>query len=138
MHLAGRDGVAGPSLFDASASDAVISMYESAYVEAAGARSLAGGPLAGDAQAVRALKTRANAVRKGHLKLVARSDGSRSLFDMQADPREERDVARENPDALASFADVPLSLEPPASEPAEPQSQELAEIEQRLESLGYL
>lgn len=115
----------------------VVSMYESAYVEAAGARALADGPLAGDATVVRTLKTRSNAVRRGQLKLVARSDGTRSVYDMEADPGESRDLARDRPDLVSSFDGAPLWLEPPEVD-AGPVSQELEEIERRLEALGYL
>jgi arylsulfatase A-like enzyme len=141
LELAGQNGVAGPTLFEVQAPAAVVSQYESAYVEAAGARALADGPLASNREAVRSLKTRANAVRIGQVKLVARSDGSKAVFDLEADPAEERDVAADRPDLLRRFADVPLWLDPPvaaAPSDGQPQSQELAEIEQRLESLGYL
>jgi hypothetical protein len=137
LRLGGRTDIGGPTLFE-DTPETVVSMYESAYVEAAGARALADGPLASNASFVRTLKTRANAVRRGRFKLIARSDGSRSVFDLQADPGEERDLASERPDLVTSFADVPLALDPPRIDAVEPQSEELAEIEQRLESLGYL
>jgi arylsulfatase A-like enzyme len=141
LQLAGQGGVAGPTLFEPAPPSTLVSQYESAYVEAAGARALADGPLASNRQAGRVLKTRANAVRIGHIKMVVRSDGSRSVFDLEADPAEERDIAADRPDLLRRFADVPLWLDPPAAPaPSDdlPQSEELAEIEQRLESLGYL
>lgn len=123
-----------PTVFDA-VSD-VRSFYESAYVEAAGARALADGPLADNADAVRALTTRAASARIGSRKLVVRSDGSRAVFDLQEDPAETRDLLPSNPALGSLFDEVDLPLEPPAT--AEVPAEQLAEIEAQLESLGYL
>lgn len=138
--LAGAAGLPseGPTLLDRGPQDAALAWYESAYVEAARARSLAEGELADDPAARSILTWRGWAAHRGPHKLVARSDGSRALFDVEADPGETRDLAAERPDLVAELERLALPLEPEAAgEPTVP-GRELAEIEQHLESLGYL
>jgi arylsulfatase A-like enzyme len=128
----------GPSLFTRSDDAPIVSWYESAYSEAAGARRMAEGELAGDREAQRALRTRAWAARRGELKLVVGSDDSRRLYDLAADPGEEHDLSSSRPDLMQDFADVAVPFEPAAEPGADVSSTELDEIESHLGMLGYL
>lgn len=133
---------AGPTLFERSPGDAALAWYESAYAEAAGARALADGELAEDAEARAVLTTRAWAAHRGRHKLVVRSDGTRSLYDVEDDPGELDDLAPARPDLLAAFDDLSLPLEPAGAGPSggdrAPPPGELDEIERHLQALGYL
>jgi arylsulfatase A-like enzyme len=60
------------------------------------------------------------------------------LFDLERDPREQRNVAGEHPqvvDRLRALADSTLAAPPPAGEPAAPMNRALLE---KLEALGYV
>jgi arylsulfatase A-like enzyme len=133
---------AGPTLFEHGQDDAALAWYESAYSEAAGARALADGELAGDREALHILTTRAWAAHRGRHKAIVRSDGTRSLYDIESDPGEAHDLAGSRPDLLAAFDDLSLPLVPvgvsPIEDGAGPASGELDEIERHLQSLGYL
>lgn len=137
LGAAGFDA-SGPSVFAGDDGSPIVSWYESAYAEAAGARRMADGELAEDVEAQRTLRRRAWAARRGELKLLVGSDGTRGLYDLAADPGEERDLAASRPDLLASFADVDLPFEPAAEPGADVSATELDEIEQHLGMLGYL
>jgi arylsulfatase A-like enzyme len=137
LGVAGLDP-SGPSVFTGGDGSPIVSWYESAYAEAAGARRMADGELADDVEAQRALRRRAWAARRGELKLLVGSDGTRRLYDLAADPGEERDLADGRPDLMASFADVDLPFEPAAEPGADVSATELDEIEEHLGMLGYL
>lgn len=137
LGVAGLDP-SGPSVFTGGDGSPIVSWYESAYAEAAGARRMADGELADDVEAQRALRRRAWAARRGELKLLVGSDGTRRLYDLAADPGEERDLADGRPDLMASFADVDLPFEPAAAPGADVSATELDEIEEHLGMLGYL
>ena len=131
----------GPTLLDAPPDGPALSWYESAYAEAAGARAVADAELTGDERARVLLTRRGWAAHRGPYKLVSHSDGSRSLFDIEADPGETRDLAAERSEVLARFEGISLPLEPVAGpQAAEPavSGDELEEIEEHLRSLGYL
>ncbi len=133
----------GSTLLDPVDGVPAIAWYESAYAEAAGARALADGELAGDATAQRRFRWRGWAAYLGRHKLVAGADGSRSVFDLDEDPAESTDLAARAPELLERFAEVSVPFHPtgttgaPEPEP-EQGSGELEEIERHLESLGYL
>jgi arylsulfatase A-like enzyme len=128
----------GPTLADGDPGAGALSWYESAYQEAAGARSLADGELAGDRRARQILTARGWAVHRGPHKLIVWSDGRRELYDVESDPGETRDLAPRSPKMLEAFADLTLPLEPSSSQAPEAARGELEEIERHLESLGYL
>ena len=128
----------GPSLLDSADNDPALAWYESAYSEAAGARELADGELATDPEAQRILRWRGWAAHIGRYKLVARADGFRSLFDLDADPMETNDLSAGAPELLDVFADVALPFHRSDAPEPEQATAELEEIERHLESLGYL
>jgi arylsulfatase A-like enzyme len=81
-------------------------------------------------------------VRDAEFKLVRGSDGSQILYDLRADPLEQRDVAGAHPEIVAAMA---AQLDARTAEWAawegdrtEPTPAEAREIEQRLEDLGYI
>jgi arylsulfatase A-like enzyme len=86
------------------------------------------------------------ALRDGRWKLVARSDGRRLLYDLEADPTETRDLAAERPDQLAALdarldaARAQLGLSPLAQVGAagEPAPELDAATQERLRQLGYV
>ena len=133
----------GSTLLDPVDGVPAIAWYESAYAEAAGARALADGELAGDPTAQHRFRWRGWAAYVGRHKLVAGADGSRSVFDLDDDPAESTDLAARTPELLERFAEVSVPFHPtgttgaPEPEP-EQGSEELEEIERHLESLGYL
>jgi arylsulfatase A-like enzyme len=134
----------GTTAFDPPGDEAVA-WYESAYVEAAGARHVADMELADDPKAARALRTRSFAVYRGRHKLTRGSDGSTSLYDIDADPGETRDLAASSPELLRAFDDVWFPFEATPFDPAFPGTPQdpdevegLEEVERHLESLGYL
>ncbi|MGH2652007.1 MAG: hypothetical protein ACRDHK_12455, partial [Actinomycetota bacterium] len=126
------------TLFERGPGDAAVSWYESAYAEAAGARRLAEGELAGDPEARRILTVRAWSARRGAYKLIVRSDGSRQLYDIEADPDETRDLIADRPEILRRFEDIDLPFEVAVEAAPGTSGEELEEIERHLESLGYL
>lgn len=136
--------VEGATLFDQPGEDAVA-WYESAYVEAAGARQVAETELAGDPEAARILRTRSFAVYRDRYKLIRGSDGSASLYDIETDPYETQDLSASSLEVVRAFdgTQVPFETEPfdPAfpGTPQDPDEVEgLEEVERHLESLGYL
>jgi arylsulfatase A-like enzyme len=138
MLRAGGIPTADPTVFDRGPDDVALSWYESAYAEAAGAKRLADGELAGSPEARRILTGRAWSAQRGAHKLVVRSDGTRELYDLEADPDETTNLAVRRPELLAGFAGIELPFEVPVT-PAPPAAgEELEEIERHLESLGYL
>ncbi|HEX2031027.1 MAG TPA: sulfatase-like hydrolase/transferase, partial [Actinomycetota bacterium] len=131
----------GPTLLEAPPDGPALAWYESAYAEAAGARAVAEGDLAGDPDARRLLTRRGWAAHRGRHKVVAYSDGTRSVFDVEADPGETRDLLPERPSLAELFDGVAVPFEPPVAAPAGESSvprEELEEIESHLRSLGYL
>jgi arylsulfatase A-like enzyme len=137
FHLAGVSEPY-PSLFNRDPDEPALAWYESAYSEAAGARELADGELAGDPEASRLLKTRAWAAYLGAHKLVVRSDGHRQLFNVSSDPHETRDLSSLRPDIMRTFEDISLPLQPIVEACEYEDRAHLEEIERHLESLGYL
>jgi arylsulfatase A-like enzyme len=137
LGLAGLDA-AGPSVFAGSEEAPILSWYESAYSEAAGARRMAEGELVADPEAQRALRRRAWAARRGELKLLVGSDGMRQLYDLDVDPGEDHDLSESRPELLDAFADVRVPFEPAAIAGPEVSVEELDDIERHLEMLGYL
>ncbi len=129
---------AGPTLLDPAEGTPAVAWYESAYAEAAGARALTDGELSSDPDAQRILRWRGWAAYRGSHKLVVRADGSRSLFDLEHDPTESDDLASRSPQLLEPFEGLSLPFHNTGTAQPEPASGELAEIEQHLESLGYL
>jgi arylsulfatase A-like enzyme len=103
----------------------------------------AGGPLAPLARVDR----RYRSYRSGALKLVETSGGERLLFDLAADPGEERDLAASRPEDVARLADelatwvralgLPALGAPVAAAGAPPPSMDDATRE-RLRALGYV
>lgn len=136
LHLAGVADDRG--LFERDGGEPALAWYESAYSEAAGARQLADGELSGDPRALRILKTRAWAAYRGPCKLIVRSDGSRALFDIDADSGETNDLSATRPDLLRAFDELALPLEPALVGARPARATDLDEIERHLESLGYL
>jgi arylsulfatase A-like enzyme len=136
--------VEGATLFDRPGEDAVA-WYESAYVEAAGARQVAETELAGDPGAARILRTRSFAVYRDQYKLIRGSDGSASLYDIETDPHETQDLSASSPEVIRSFdgTQVPFEAEPfdqafPSAVLNVDEVEGLDEVERHLESLGYL
>ena len=82
-------------------------------VRRGGRRTADGGKdLAGDLEAQRTLRKRTWAARRGELKLLVGSDGSRRLYDLAIDPGEEHDLSNSRPDLVHVFADVDVPFEP--------------------------
>ena len=79
-------------------------------------------------------------MKRGSLKLVWSSDGSRWLYDLESDPGEQRNLAAERPDIVAELERVvedrqALARENPSSEAAPILD---AEAREQLRDLGYL
>ncbi|MEA2581509.1 MAG: hypothetical protein QOE83_2401 [Actinomycetota bacterium] len=81
-------------------------------------------------------------VRDLGFKLIRGSDGTQVLYDLEADPREQTDVAGAHPEVIETMG---AQLDARTAEWAtwegdrtEPTPQEAKEIEQRLEELGYI
>jgi arylsulfatase A-like enzyme len=91
-------------------------------------------------ECARRLDRRLTSVQRGALKLVWSSDGSRWLYDLEADPGEQRNLAAEHPDLVAELeravdARQALARRSPASEVAPILD---AEARDQLRNLGYL
>jgi arylsulfatase A-like enzyme len=86
------------------------------------------------------LDRRLTSVRRGALKLVWSSDGSRWLYDLESDPGEQRNLAAERPDLVADLVPAvedrrALARKSPVSEAAPILD---AEAREQLRDLGYL
>jgi len=91
-------------------------------------------------ECARRLDRRLTSVQRGALKLVWSSDGSRWLYDLEADPGEQRNLAPEHSDLVAELeravdARQALARRSPASEVAPILD---AEAREQLRNLGYL
>ena len=90
---------------------------------------------------VRKLDVALRSIRVGSQKLILARDGERQLYDLRADPSEERDLASVNPEAadvleerlVSALGDWPRQrLE------EDPDGNGLQEVRDRLQALGYL
>jgi arylsulfatase A-like enzyme len=91
-------------------------------------------------ECARRLDRRLTSVQRGALKLVWGSDGSRWLYDLEADPGEQRNLAAQRPDVVAELERAvderqALAREAPVSEAAPVLD---AETREQLRDLGYL
>jgi arylsulfatase A-like enzyme len=135
LGLAGGDGT------PVSANGPVVAEYESTVRHNGIPADIAARIDAGDLSRVPALVHHPGvAIRKGSLKYVFAANGEQSLFDVETDPNEDRDLLRSRPEAAAEF--VPLREEwekrranQPVYDAGEPAEGEIAE---HLRMLGYL
>ena len=124
-----------------SAGGTILSEYESTVRHNGIPADIQGRIDAGDPSRVPALVYHPGvAIRKGPIKYVAAANGEESLFDLDADPGEERNLATSKPEALASFAaERDEWLARRAAQPSY-EAGELAEgdIAEHLRMLGYI
>ena len=90
---------------------------------------------------VRKLDVALRSIRVGSQKLILASDGERQLYDLRADPSEKGDLASVNPEAADALEERLISALgdwPRRRRDVDPDSDDLQEVRDRLQALGYL